>query len=125
LKAEALKRRAVRSLAAARLLFDNGFPTEASSRAYYAMFDAARAALLDVQAPVEAEAARTHKGLISGFARHVVRPGFVPSEIARTFAQAQQARLVADYKDEQVSTSDALQVIEWAEAFVEALAKLP
>jgi hypothetical protein len=31
-------------LAAARLLLDNGYPDEASSRAYYAMFDAARAA---------------------------------------------------------------------------------
>jgi uncharacterized protein (UPF0332 family) len=44
LRAEQFRRKAARSLAAARLLLDNGYPDEASSRAYYAMLDAARAA---------------------------------------------------------------------------------
>jgi uncharacterized protein (UPF0332 family) len=55
------------SLGAARLLLDNGYTDEACSRAYYAMFDAARAALLIANAPVEAEVARTHRGLMSAF----------------------------------------------------------
>jgi uncharacterized protein (UPF0332 family) len=112
-------------LAAARLLLDNGYPDEASSRAYYAMFDAARAALLSVNAPTEAETARTHSGLMSAFARYVVGPGLVSRPIARTLAQAQHVRLIADYKGDEVRSAEASQVIEWAAAFIEALARLP
>jgi uncharacterized protein (UPF0332 family) len=79
-KAPAFMRKAVSSLGAARLLLENGYTDEACSRAYYAMFDAARAALLVVNAPVEAEVARTHKGLISAFGKHVVKPGLVSQE---------------------------------------------
>jgi uncharacterized protein (UPF0332 family) len=55
LNAEAFLRKAHSSLGAARLLLVNGYTDEASSRAYYAMFDAARAALIASQAPIEAE----------------------------------------------------------------------
>lgn len=65
-------RKAESSLGAARLLLDNGYTDEACSRAYYAMFDAARAALLVANAPVEAEVARTHSGLMSAFSQHIV-----------------------------------------------------
>lgn len=37
------------------------------------MFDAARVALLASGAPVEAEIARTHGGLIAAFSLHLVR----------------------------------------------------
>jgi uncharacterized protein (UPF0332 family) len=60
-KATDFMRKAASSLGAARLLLGNGYTDEACSRAYYAMFDAARAGLLVVNAPVEAEVARTHK----------------------------------------------------------------
>ncbi len=43
--------------------------------ACYAMFDAARAALLASDAPVEPEIAKTHNGLISAFSLHLVKPG--------------------------------------------------
>ena len=116
--------KATRSLAAARLLLENGYADEASSRAYYAMFDAARATLIAVNAPVEAEVARTHSGLRSAFARHVVKPGIVSRERARTFAQAQHLRLIADYKGDPVHSADASKAVEWAAAFIEALAKV-
>ena len=125
MRAEQFRRKAARSLAAAQLLLDNGYPDEASSRAYYAMFDAARAALLTVHAPVEAETARTHSGLMSAFARYVVGPGFVSREVARTLAQAQHVRLIADYKGGEVGSAEASKVIGWAAAFIEALAKSP
>jgi uncharacterized protein (UPF0332 family) len=64
--------KAARSLSAARLLLDNNYTDEACSRAYYAMFDAARAALIAAAAPVEAEVARTHRGLMSAFSQHIV-----------------------------------------------------
>jgi uncharacterized protein (UPF0332 family) len=63
------------ALGAARLLLGAGFADDACNRAYYAMFDAARAALLICNAPVESEAARTHRGLISAFGQYVVKSG--------------------------------------------------
>ena len=124
MKADEFKRKAIRSLSAARPLLENGYADEASSRAYYAMSDAARAALAVAEAPVEAEVARTHGGLMSAFAHYLVRPGMVSPEIGRTLAQAQHIRLVADYKDDPVSAADAARVVEWAAAFIDALATI-
>lgn len=123
MKESELRLKAERSLAAARLLLENGFTDAASSRAYYAMFDAARAALIATKAPVAAEVARTHGGLIAAFARYIARPGLVPQDIARTLAQAQH-RLIADYTGDAVSASDAAKAINWAAAFIEASASI-
>ena len=124
MKATAFMRKAESSLGAARLLLENGYTDEASSRAYYAMFDAARAAVIAVRAPVEAEVARSHGGLISAFARHVVKPGLVTTAIGRTFGQAQHIRLIADYRGDPVGAKDAARMIAWATAFVAAIVEV-
>jgi len=49
----------------------------------------------------------------------LVSPG-----IGRTFAQAQHIRLVADCKDDPVSAAEAARVVEWAAAFIDALATI-
>ncbi|WP_449370210.1 HEPN domain-containing protein [Thiomonas sp.] len=49
----------------ARVLLDLGDVDGAANRAYYAMFDAARAALLASGAPVEPDIGRTHKRKVS------------------------------------------------------------
>ena len=54
MSADDLLGKAERALASARLLLDAGDTDGACNRAYYAMFDAARAALLASGAPVEA-----------------------------------------------------------------------
>jgi uncharacterized protein (UPF0332 family) len=113
--------KAERSLGAARLLLDNGYTDEACSRAYYAMFDAARAALLIANAPVEAEVARTHRGLMAAFGLHIVKPGLISQEIGRSLSQAQHVRLIADYKGDPVEAKDATQMIAWAGTFVGAI----
>ena len=56
-----LMRKSEDALKSARLLFDNGLHDDACSRAYYAMFDAARAALQVCGAPVQTESFRTHR----------------------------------------------------------------
>ena len=89
----------------------------------YAMFDAARAALVASDAPVEAEVARTHRGLISGFGLHIVKTGLVSPEIGRSLSQAQNIRLVADFNGDPVSAKDAEQMMAWANAFVEVIRK--
>ena len=69
-----LMAKARRAVLSAKVLLDAGD----ADGAYYAMFDAARAALIASGAPVEAELARTHNGLISAFSLHLVKTGRVP-----------------------------------------------
>lgn len=77
MKAEELMQKARQAVASARAL--HGLPDMdgACNRAYYAMFDAARAALMRSGAPVGAEVARTHSGLITAFGLHLVNIGAV------------------------------------------------
>lgn len=110
--------KALRASASARLLMDAGDVDGACNRAYYAMFDAARAALLFSNAPVEAEVARTHGGLISAFSLHLVKPGRISVELGRALNRAEEIRLIADYRGDQVEPEQALWVVDQAEKFV-------
>jgi len=51
---------AQRTVASAKLLFDAADLNGACNRAYCAMFDAARAALLTVEPPLQSEVIKTH-----------------------------------------------------------------
>lgn len=109
---------AVRS---ARVLLDSGDTDGACNRAYYAMFDAARAALLASSAPVHAEVARTHSGLIAAFGLHLVKSGMLEVELGRTLNRAHQLRLVADYAGDLVDEEAAGRVVAQAAEFVSAI----
>ena len=63
--------KADRACASSRVLLDVGDVDGACNRAYYAMFDAARAALLASGAPVAPDIGRTHSGLIGAFSHHL------------------------------------------------------
>ena len=89
-----------------------------ATAAYYAMFDAARAALLASKAPVPPEIAKTHSGLIAAFSLHLVKPGLFPVELGKSFNKAEDLRLVADYKGDPISADDSLWVVQQAQAFV-------
>lgn len=56
--------KSIRAAISARTLLDAGDMESACDRAYYAMFNAARAALLVSEVQVPEEVARTHSGLI-------------------------------------------------------------
>jgi uncharacterized protein (UPF0332 family) len=105
----------------ARALLDLGDVDGAANRAYYAMFDAARAALLASGAPVEPDIGRTHSGLIGAFGNFLVKNGPVSKEVGRLLNRAHEIRLVADYKDDSVEPADARAVVEQAETFVAAM----
>ena len=113
--------RARRSAASAKLLFDAGDLNGACNRAYYAMFDAARAALLAGGEPVNSEAIKTHSGLIAAFSLHVIKPGSIPAQYGRSLRQVDQIRLIADYSDEGVDRERGLSAIEQANHFVDAV----
>lgn len=116
-----LMAKALRATASARLLLEANDVDGACSRAYYAMFDAARAALLAANAPVPPDIGKTHGGLISAFSLHLVKDGPVSHDLGKTLNRALEIRLVADYKGESVELDDAREMIEQAEAFVEAM----
>ena len=114
-------RKAERAAVSAKLLLDAGDLDGACNRAYYAMFDAARAALLASGAPIESEVARTHSGLIAAFSLHMVKSGRVPVELGRTLNRVEQIRLIADYKGDAVESEQAVWAVQQAAVFVKAM----
>jgi uncharacterized protein (UPF0332 family) len=111
--------KAQRALASAHTLLEDGDGDGACNRAYYAMFDAARAALIAAKAPVPPEIAKTHSGLIAAFSLHLVKTDLFPKELGRSFNKAEDLRLVADYKGDPISLEDAQWTVQQAQAFVE------
>ena len=110
-------RKAERALTGARLLLEAGDLEGASSRAYYAMFDAARAALVTVR-PDLAGGIKTHRGLIGAFGEHVVLSGHVDAALGRTLNQAEKLRLMADYLGDPLTLDDARWAVSEAEQFL-------
>jgi uncharacterized protein (UPF0332 family) len=114
-----LMAKAERAAESARLLLDAGDLDGACNRAYYAMFDAAKAALFASNTPVQPEEVRTHSGLISAFSLRLVKPGRVPVELGRALNKVEELRLIADYRGDSVDTEKAAWAVEQAKAFVE------
>lgn len=117
--------KAQRALSSARLPIEADDTDGATNRAYYAMFEAALAAI----AWVDAEAAslprhRTHSGLIASFGQHVVRTGRLPAEFGRSLNRVQELRVAADYLPGPLSRDRATWAIEEAEGFVTAVGRL-
>lgn len=119
--AQQLLAKAIQAAASVKVLLDTGDADGACNRAYYAMFDAARAALLASGAPVETEVARTHNGLIAAFSLHLVKTGRVPVALGKALNRAEELRLLADYKGDPVDEENANWVVLQAQAFVEAM----
>ncbi len=117
----ALMAKADRACSSARALLDLGDVDGACNRAYYAMFDASRAALLGAGAPVRPDIGKTHSGLINAFSDHLIKNGPISKEMGRLLKRAEEIRLVADYKGDSVELSDAQEMVEQAETFVAAM----
>ena len=115
-----LVQKARATLEAAQVLFDTGYFEDCISRAYYAMFHAAQAALLN-----EGITPKTHSGTHSLFDEHFVKRDRLPRSVARTLRQAYDARQLADYGLEtSLSRETAKQVLEDAAVFLEHVASI-
>lgn len=114
--------KAIRALMSARLLLANGDIEGACNRAYYAMFDAAHAALLRSGALINPAEIRTHSGLIGAFGKHLVKPGLTSTELGRALNQVERIRLLADYTGEAIDTDKAVWAINQADTFLKSLA---
>lgn len=124
MNAKELMAKAAQAAASASMLLDADDADDADgacNRAYYAMFDAARAALLASGAPVAPEIARTHGGLISAFSLHLVKTGRVAVELGKALNKAEELRLVADYRGDPIEKDDAAWAVQQAQAFVQTM----
>ncbi|MFT3813101.1 MAG: HEPN domain-containing protein [Acidovorax sp.] len=117
MNASGLMAKAQQAAASARLLLDAADADGACNRAYYALFDAARAALL---ASGHA-AGKTHRGVLSAFSEHLIKDGALPKDMGRWLKQAETRRYVADYEGDPVELADARAMVEQAEAFIAAI----
>ena len=116
--------KAQKALASARILLDAGDTDGATNRAYYAMFDAAIAALSWAGVGPEQNQHKSHGGLIGSFGQHLVQTGQLPTEFGRSFNRVQDLRLTADYLAEPVSLDKAKWAIQEADTFVAGVGQL-
>lgn len=103
----------------ARLLLKEGGYRQSISRAYYAVFMIATAALLifDIRRS-------KHSAVESAVHQYLVKPGLIEPEYGQIYSQAFKHRLEADYKDEaQFSEEKARHILDGAERFVARLEK--
>lgn len=111
--------RADRALRSARLLRQDGDPDAAISRCYYAMLYAAQAALLS-----RGFTYTSHRGVLSGFALNLVRPGLIDRAQHRWLTEAFERRLISDYEVLHASDSLAADAEVKAEQFIAAVRAL-
>jgi uncharacterized protein (UPF0332 family) len=108
--------RAHEGLASARTLVDGGHAAVAVSTAYYAMLNAARAALSE-----RGREARSHRGIWNVFREELVlRAGFDADLFAAAQA-AQPRREASDYGAETFEIAEARELLSTAERFVAAV----
>jgi uncharacterized protein (UPF0332 family) len=115
---EVLMEKAEEACSDARLLIEKGSSNGAVNRAYYAMFNAARAVLLVSGAPVSLNDIRTHKGLIGAFGKYLVKDGPVSRDMGHLLNKTKDVRMAADYDWVFVDSTDARTTVEEAETFV-------
>ncbi|MEW6364022.1 MAG: HEPN domain-containing protein [Acidobacteriota bacterium] len=107
-------------LAAARSLLALGHLRVAVSRAYYAIFHSACAALLWVGV----EHGR-HSGAQSEFGEFLVKPGILEPEFGRLYVKAREAREEQEYDLDAapLAAQDAVEIVDDAERFVSRIAQ--
>lgn len=117
-------RKAERALDEARLLLRDEKTEGACSRAYYAMYDAAHAALLATGHETPDVIIKTHHTLIADFGKKLVLGGQIDASIGRAFNKVEEMRLLADYSAEPPALDKTQGAVEKAEAFVAAVRSL-
>jgi len=124
LKPKELFIKATTAATSAKILLDAEDFDGACNRAYYAMFDAARGALLASGEIQSVELTKTHSGLISVFSLKLVKTGNVSIEFGKALNKVEDLRLMGDYKGDLVAKEDAQWAVAQASAFVEHLLAL-
>jgi len=112
------------ALKSAEILLGAGDFDGCANRAYYAMFDAARAALLATAGAEYVLAIKSHSGLISFFSQRLVKTGSVSIALGKSLNKVEDLRLIADYRGDALDAAQALWALEQARIFVATLLAL-
>lgn len=94
----------------------------AVNRAYYAMLDAAKAALESID--VQLLDAKSHGAIIARFGEHVVVGRGLDRSVGKALNTTEDLRLAADYSRKPVTEVEASQTIERMEQLLSAVADL-
>ena len=118
ISAEDLMAKADKALASAIILLASEDTDGACNRAYYAIYDAARAALIKSGYEEIALTTKTHNGLISAFSMNLVKPNKLPVELGRIFNKVEDMRLMADYLEKSIEMDKSAWAVEQAKIFI-------
>jgi len=111
--------KAIKRLRVAEKLLHDGEYEDAISRAYYAMYHAAKAILATLKI-----FPKTHGGVVSEFGRKFVLTGILPKELGKALADTKAARETYEYS---ITTTterpEAEAILSNAQTFVNAVKK--
>jgi len=111
--------KAIERLRVAEKLFRDGEYEDAISRAYYAMYHAARAVLSTVNI-----FPKTHEGVVSEFGRKFVLAEILPGELGKNLADAKAARETYEYSvTATAGKTEAETILSNAQKFVNMIRK--
>jgi uncharacterized protein (UPF0332 family) len=113
--------KALRALTASQILLERNDAEGACNRAYYAMFNAAHAALATLKIEISEVNTKSHRGLIAAFGKHVVNENHIDTKFGRILNRVERLRLLADYSGDIISFEHAKLAVEQAQIFVEAI----
>lgn len=117
---EQIMEKARSQMRAAKLNYDNNFFEDAISRAYYAMFNAARAVLCTYN-----KYPKTHRGVRIELSRILVKQGHLDPKYAKMLKNAKDYREIGDYEASfRASGEQAQEIIEEAEEFLKQMKNL-
>jgi uncharacterized protein (UPF0332 family) len=115
-ESEALLKKAQESARAAKVLAGEKFWDFAASRAYYAMFYAAEAMLLE-----KGLSFSSHSAVIAAFGKEFAKPNAVNAKLHRYLIDGQDLRNAGDYDvGTPVTEAQAADVMRWADEFIAA-----
>ncbi len=111
---------AAETLSAAEYLLKGGYYNDAVSRAYYAMFYAARALLSTRDLHPQG-----HKGLILQFGLEFIKNGVIEDTYGRALSHAKERRETVDYNIEAAMTpEEAESIVADAREFIERIQRV-
>ena len=105
----------------ARALLELGDTRGAANRAYYAMFDAARAALEKIDPNLLK--AKTHQGILRNFSKYVIRDQGADQELSRALRQALAVRIESDYEGQRLNREQVTSLLISMDTFVKAVGR--
>lgn len=117
-------KKAQRALKSSEVLLDLGDTEGACNRAYYAMFDAAIAAMGWAGIDINKGQFKTHNGVVAAFSQNITKQGRVSVEMGRSLQRVQDLRQIADYLAEPVPFESAEIAVVSAKHFVSTINQL-